>query len=79
MGLQPDTEIKGKFVSKVGVGSDGSGVNGEIQITYGQEVHSQVDGLTLVLTPNTTSVGGIVWACSSAEIENKHLPSACRD
>ena len=79
VGLQADTEIKGKFVDKVGVGTDGSGVDGEIQITYGNDVNAGIDGKTLVLTPATTSTGGILWTCASSTIENKHLPAACRD
>lgn len=79
VGLQAGKEIKGKFVDKVGVGGDGSGVDGEIQITYGNDVNAGIDGKTLVLTPATTSTGRILWTCASSTIENKHLPAACRD
>lgn len=77
-GLKTDTEIKGKFVSEIGVGSDGSGVGGEIQITYGRDVHAGIDGKTLLLTPSTTSTGSILWSCKSSTIQNRYLPTVCR-
>jgi type IV pilus assembly protein PilA len=77
-GLKTDTEIKGKFVSEIGVGDDGSGVNGEIQITYGRDAHATLDGKTLLMTPGTTGTGSILWSCNSSTIENKYLPAACR-
>ncbi|MBT8092974.1 MAG: pilin [Gammaproteobacteria bacterium] len=78
VGLQNDTEIKGKFVTEVGVGNDGSGIDGEIQIIYGNDVNAGIDGKTLVLTPGTTSTGSILWSCTSSTIQNRHLPAACR-
>ena len=79
-GLEKAGEIAGKYVTQVGVGADGSGVNGEIQITYGNDVNNLIDTKTLLLTPDTTNAGSVEWVCSSAagEIENKHLPAACR-
>ncbi len=78
-GLETNTEIAGKYVTQVGVGADGSGNNGEIQITYGNDVNNAIDGNVLLLTPSTNA-GSVEWTCSSpvGEIENKHLPAACR-
>ena len=76
-GLETNTEIAGKYVDSVSVGDDGSGVDGEIQITYGGDVNNIIDGDSLLLTPSTNA-GSVEWQCSSTEIENKHLPAACR-
>lgn len=78
-GLKPDTEIDGSYVSEIGVGDDGSGVDGQIQITYGRDVHAVIDGKTLSLTPATTATGSILWTCGSSTIDNRHLPAACRN
>ncbi len=77
-GLETNTEIAGKYVTQVGVGGDGSGTAGEIEITYGNDVNRLIKTKTLLLTPDTTNAGSVEWECSSTEIENKHLPAACR-
>lgn len=76
-GLATNTEINGKYVTQVGVGADGSGVDGQIEVTFGNEAHPLINGDTLLLTP-TTNAGSIVWQCHSPAIQNKHLPEACR-
>ena len=80
-GLEGPTNIVGNYVSKVGTGTDGSGVDGEIEVTYSsstpQGANSKIDGATLLLTPDTTKPGSVNWKCHSA-IQNKWLPAACR-
>lgn len=77
-GLKAATDIQGKYVNRIGVGGDGSGVDGEIEVTFGNDVHDAIDGETLMLTPDTTNLGSVVWSCTSPTIQNKHLPAACR-
>jgi len=77
-GLEAPGNITGKYVTAVGVGGDGSGVDGEIEVTYGNEVNAAIAGDTLTLTPDTTGGGSVEWDCASADLQNKHLPSACR-
>jgi type IV pilus assembly protein PilA len=81
-GVAPAADIQGNYVSQVGVGSDGSGVAGEIEVTYSstspQGANAKIDGLTLLLTPNTANAGSVDWDCTSPGIQNKWLPAACR-
>ena len=73
-GLAASGDIVGKYVSSVAVS------DGVIEVTYGQDAHQIIDGATLQLTPDTTEPGSVQWDCASAgaDIENKHLPAACR-
>ena len=77
-GLAAAGTITGKYVTQVAVGDDGSGNDGEIEVTYGNDAHSEIDTDTLLLTPDTTNAGSVVWVCSSGDILAKHLPAACR-
>jgi type IV pilus assembly protein PilA len=75
-GLAAAGEIQGKYVSLVTVGA-----NGVISITYGNEAHAVISAQHLEMLPDTTNPGSVAWDCNSAsgpEIENKHLPAACR-
>jgi len=75
-GLEVEGEITGKYVTGVNVGAVADGV---IRVTYGgTDVNQAISGDTLVLTPDTSSAGSVVWACSSTDLANKHLPAACR-
>ena len=76
-GLTTNTDIHGKYVTQVGVGGDGSGADGEIEVTFGNDAHGAINGLTLLVTP-TTNAGSVAWECSSGNIPNKYLPNACR-
>ena len=69
-GLTARTNIKGTNVSSVAVDADGI-----ITITYSDE--PAVQGQTVLLTPDTTTPGSIIWVCSSG-ISDKYLPSQCR-
>ena len=73
-GLALAGEIQGKYVDEVEV------VNGVISVQYGNSAHAIILGDHLQLTPNTSSAGSVQWDCATAgtEIENKHLPAACR-
>ena len=73
-GLADPDEIVGKYVATVEV------TDGLIVVEYGGDAHNIIDGMTIELSPITVNAGAVAWACSSAgnEIENKHLPAACR-
>ena len=72
-GLSAAGAISGKYVTGVAVGADGV-----LTVTYGNEVNTQISGDTLTLSPDTTSGGSVEWDCASADLQPKHLPSACR-
>lgn len=74
-GLADSDEIQGKYVDEVLV------TDGVIGVRYGNSAHTVIAGKHLELAPNTQSAGSVQWDCASAsgpEIENKHLPAACR-
>jgi type IV pilus assembly protein PilA len=73
-GLATDTDISGKYVAKISV------EDGVIDVEYGGEANTIIDGRALQLTPVTTNVGSVDWVCASAsaEIDDRYLPSACR-
>ena len=72
-GLETASNIQGKYVASVSVSS------GVIEVTYGNEAHQVISGATLQMTPSTAQAGSVQWDCASAaDIENKHLPAACR-
>ena len=85
-GLEAAGNITGKYVSAVGVGADGAGVDGQIQVTYSaagaQSANANIDGATLLMTPDAvTTPGSVNWVCSGGNILNatpKWLPAACR-
>lgn len=73
-GLADATEIQGKYVDQVAV------TDGVIAVQYGNDAHAIIDAQHLELTPDTSNPGSVAWICATAgtEIENKHLPAACR-
>jgi type IV pilus assembly protein PilA len=74
-GLADADEIVGKYVATVEV------TDGLIVVEYGgNDVHRLIDTMTIQLSPITVNAGAVAWSCSSTgnEIENKHLPAACR-
>ncbi len=74
-GLAEPTEIQGKYVAQVTVTA------GVIDVQFGNDAHSVITDQAITLTPDTTNPGSVAWVCASAagpEIENKHLPAACR-
>jgi len=72
-GISADTEIVGTYVTKVTITS------GVIDVEYGGRAHADINGMAIQLSP-TTNTGSVEWNCASAtaEIADKHLPSACR-
>ena len=71
----PATQIAGKYVTSVQVAA------GIINVVYGGtagDAHTVITGKTLTMTPSTVQAGSVAWACTSADIANKHLPAACR-
>jgi type IV pilus assembly protein PilA len=55
------SQIKGKYVSSVHVGT-----NGVITITFGNQANAkQLSGKTLVLTPGVSKNGDVAWQCGS--------------
>ena len=54
------TDTQGKFVSQVNV------VNGRVDITFGNDVHQDIFGDTISVTPYITAGGSIIWRCGAA-------------
>lgn len=71
-GLPPASEISGSYVSQIGI------EDGEIVIVYGKKIDTRVVGKTIVLVPDVSNHPDISWTCSSPDIPNKWLTSACR-
>lgn len=77
-GLAEKTAIKGNAVKEVGVGTDGDGTSGVIQITYDGKVDASNN--KLLLSPITSS-GGVNWTCKSPApggVASELIPSNCR-
>ncbi len=71
-GLVPANQITGLYVSGVLV------EDGVIIITYGNNAHASIQGQSVTLVPDASSLPTVSWACYSSEIANKWLPAACR-
>lgn len=69
-GLPADTTIKGDYVEKVAVGT-----NGIISITYRGE--PKITGKVLTLSP-ITSAGSVDWTCKGNNVGSTYVPSECR-
>jgi len=54
------TDTQGKFVSQVNI------VNGRVDITFGNDVHQDIFGDTLSLTPYMSGTGSVLWRCGAA-------------
>ena len=70
-GLSVATDIEGKYVTGVSV------AGAVVTVSYGNSAHATITGDTLLLTAvdNTGSIG---WTCSSTDLQDKHMPAACR-
>ena len=55
-------DTQGNYISAVSV------VNGRIDVTFGNNVHQEIFGDTLSLTPYQTSGNSVVWRCGAAPI-----------
>ena len=56
------TDTQGKFVSQVNI------VNGRVDVTFGNDVHQDIFGETLSVTPYITGGGSIIWRCGAAAV-----------
>lgn len=91
-GIGAATEITGKYVLKVDVGTGGKGV---ITVTYGKQANTKLDNKTLILTPGTSTNGDVAWICGNhatpsgistsgsatpalGTVDQKYLPQVCR-
>ncbi len=62
-GMTPaPTDTQGNYVSQVAV------VNGRLDMTFGNNVHQDIFGDTLSVTPYQTAGGNIIWRCGAAPI-----------
>lgn len=71
-GLPAPERLSGQYVESVSV------FDGDIVITYGEDSHDVIYGMTLILTPGDVSDSVFDWECYSDDIAAKHLPAACR-
>lgn len=77
-GAPTDTEIKGKYVDEVAIGSDGDGgAAGVIAIDYNGTTLPEMTA-TLLLSPITNG-GSVDWICKAHGNQTTYLPSACRN
>ncbi|MEY2114261.1 MULTISPECIES: pilin [Rhodanobacter] len=81
VGLATPHSITGSYVGSVTVGT-----NGLITVKYGTDggaagtgakANSKIVGNTLLLSAQTNT-GSISWACKSASVDKKYLPTSCR-
>ncbi len=74
-GLSTNTDISGKYVVSVTVGTGGL-----ITVDYGGDAHTILATGGLLLLSPSTNAGSVEWACkaSGTTIADKHLPAACR-
>ena len=70
-GIATDTDIKGKYVLKVAVGTGGA-ITATMQASG---ISAGIAGKTLTLTP-TNNKGSIDWTCTS-DAEQKFVPKIC--
>ena len=62
-GMSADAiDTNGKYVQSIGV------VNGVIQITYGVQANSAINGKTLFLVPYETTDKSVTWRCGAAPV-----------
>lgn len=62
-GMTPaPTDTQGNYVSQVAV------VNGRLDITFGNNVHQDVFGDTLSVTPYQNPGGNVLWRCGAAPV-----------
>jgi type IV pilus assembly protein PilA len=62
-GMTPvPTDTQGNYVSQVAV------VNGRLDMTFGNNVHQDIFGDTLSVTPYQTAGGNIIWRCGAAPV-----------
>ena len=69
-GIAAPTDIKGKYVAQVAVGT-----NGVLTATMkNTDVNNDIKGKTVMLSPK----GSFTWTCKKGTVDSKFLPSSCR-
>ena len=71
-GLPVGNTIVGDYVSQVQLIA-----GGDIQITFGNQVHPDINGATISMSP-TANGGSVSWTCNPGAMPNKYVPAACR-
>jgi type IV pilus assembly protein PilA len=86
-GLSADaTDSSGSYVTQVDI------IDGRIEVTFGDEAHTDIQGDRLSLTPYATAGNTVAWRCGNAPappgteltghqaatVEPRYLPSTCR-
>jgi type IV pilus assembly protein PilA len=89
-GVGVSTDITGKYVLSVDVGTAGKGV---ITVTYGKLANTNITSKTLMLFPGTDNNNDVVWNCgdhtvpanisfpttpAAGSVTQKYLPQVCR-
>ncbi len=72
-GLAAAASIQGNYVSSLQIN------NGVIVTTYGNDSSTVLNGKTLLLSVITAARNSIAWKCKPGTLENRYLPSACRN
>ncbi|MFG0635246.1 pilin [Acinetobacter soli] len=78
-GVAAATDIKGKYVQSVTIGTTGTGTSAVSTITAkmaSSGINSNVQNGEVVLTGTETN-GSYTWTCTSAAIKQKYLPKSC--
>jgi len=75
-GLATDTSITGTYVSKVNV--TGGIITATFSMAAPQKANKAIDTKTFVLSP-ITAVGSTTWACHGGTVDQKYLPTSCRN
>jgi type IV pilus assembly protein PilA len=74
-GAPAASSIVGKYVESVTVDSAGKGL---ITATFGTGANQAIASKTLVLSPFSNGGGSFGWSCAGSTVDNKYLPSSCR-
>ena len=78
-GVAKSGSIVGSYVTDVTTGAN----TGLITITYGGKANAAIATKTLVLSPFSKNGGSFAWSCNpsgnAGTIDNKYLPSSCRN
>jgi type IV pilus assembly protein PilA len=74
VGVPAAASVTGKYTSSVGISSAG-----KIQIVYGQQANTNINGQSLYLSAITKN-GTVSWSCATTAntVAAKYLPTTCR-
>lgn len=61
------TDSRGNYVTQVNI------VDGRVDITFGNEVHAEIAGDTLSVTPYVTNGDSVIWRCGTAPAPDGNL------